>query len=143
MCIRDRGIYNQQIPSGKEAIGEVVFGMTTSGRSAPIKDIETLSGLFINTIPLRVTWSEQDSFTDLLGNIQRSALAVQEYEHSSLAHIQKVWQGQGELIDHIIAFENYPEAEQVEGEGQLDIRHTSGYEPIHYDFGLVLSLIHI
>lgn len=126
------GIYNQ-----KE---EVVFGITTSGRSAPIKDIEQLSGLFINTIPLRVAWSKEDSFTDLLSNIQQSALNIQEYEHSSLALIQNLWEGEGDLIDHTIAFENYPsEDPRAAAEGNLNITNTNGYEPVHYDFGLVVG----
>ena len=126
------GIYNQ-----KE---EVVFGMTTSGRTAPVENIETLSGLFINTIPLRIAWNETDSFTTLLGNIQQSALAAQEYEHYSLALIQALWEGQGELLDHMMAFENYPVSEKREVQaGDLNITGTSGYEPVHYGFGLVVG----
>ena len=33
---------------------EVVFGTTVSGRAAPLKEIENMVGLFINTLPLRV-----------------------------------------------------------------------------------------
>lgn len=119
---------------------DVVFGMTTSGRSAPVPDIEALCGLFINTLPLRVRWSADDTFTDLLTNIQQSAAAIQEHEHDSLAMIQSVWEGEGELFTHLIAFENYPaEAEAPDAQHVLNLRHVNGYDPVHYDFSLVVA----
>lgn len=127
------GVYNQ-----KE---EVVFGMTTSGRSAPIKNIETSTGLFINTIPVRIALQAEQSFAALLHDIQQSAIAAQEYEHYSLAFIQSLWQGEGELFDHIMVFENYPvEEKQASTEKTLNITAATGYESTHYGFGLVVGL---
>ncbi|MCB0566208.1 MAG: amino acid adenylation domain-containing protein, partial [Phaeodactylibacter sp.] len=124
------GVYNQ-----KE---EVVFGITTSGRAAPVENIEQMSGLFINTIPIRIALPVGQSFSQLLRSIQQSALAVQEFEHYSLALIQSSWQGQGELIDHILVFENYPiEKSEVEPEEGVTITDTKSYESFHYGFGLV------
>ena len=40
---------------------DVVFGMVTSGRTAPIEGIETILGLLINTLPFRVQLSDRNN----------------------------------------------------------------------------------
>jgi len=118
---------------------EVVFGMTTSGRSAPIADIEQQTGLFINTIPVRVKIDPNGSFVDLLGDIHQESIALKEHEHYPLASIQNLWEGAGDLFDHILVFENYPYEENVEiNETDLPITHFESRESIHYGFGLLI-----
>ena len=49
---------------------DVLFGTTVSGRSANIKDIETIVGLFINTLPLRVTTHDCETDISLICRIK-------------------------------------------------------------------------
>ncbi|TCN17537.1 non-ribosomal peptide synthetase [Mesobacillus foraminis] len=83
---------------------DVVFGSVVSGRPADIPEVEKMVGLFINTIPVRITSTGNDTFQQLMGRTQEKALASNQYDYVSLAEIQ----GGEQVFDHIIAFENFP-----------------------------------
>ena len=65
-------------------------------------------GLFINTVPVRVRCSADDSIAAVLARVRAQAVASQEHEHVSLADIQAVTPLGRRLLDHILIFENYP-----------------------------------
>ncbi|HEV3285732.1 MAG TPA: condensation domain-containing protein, partial [Steroidobacteraceae bacterium] len=50
--------------------GDVVFGVTVSGRPPEVAGIERMVGLFINTLPLRVKLPPEKSLLDLLKEVQ-------------------------------------------------------------------------
>ena len=89
---------------------DVLFGVTVSGRSATISGIESMVGLFINTLPLRVKLSRESKVLSWLQSLQEQQFALQQYEYCSLLDIQS-W---GEiprgtpLFDTILVFENLP-----------------------------------
>jgi amino acid adenylation domain-containing protein len=79
-------------------ISDVVFGTLTSGRSASIKDISTLDGPCITTIPVRVKLDEHPpagSSTDTmtlgqtLEQVHRDHIETLPYEHLGLRKIVK------------------------------------------------------
>ena len=45
---------------------DVVFGSVVSGRPADIVGVENMIGLFINTIPVRVSWEAEQRLADVL-----------------------------------------------------------------------------
>ncbi|MDQ1350574.1 MAG: hypothetical protein QG657_876, partial [Acidobacteriota bacterium] len=89
---------------------DVIFGTTVSGRSAKVKGIEDMVGLFINTLPLRITAYDGETVTQLLERVRDSLHERQPYEGDSLVKIKEYsqWDGQGELFDSIVAVDNYP-----------------------------------
>ncbi|MCP5052978.1 MAG: non-ribosomal peptide synthetase, partial [bacterium] len=87
---------------------DVVFGVVVSGRTAGVQGIENMVGLFINTIPLRITTGEQDSLLELLKRIHRGAVASRPFEYLSLAKVQMISSLKGDLIHHIMVFQDYP-----------------------------------
>ncbi|CAB3734801.1 Linear gramicidin synthase subunit D [Paraburkholderia sediminicola] len=93
--------------SGKR---DVVFGMTTAGRSAPLDGIEQSIGLFINTVPLRVELRPESTVVDWLRALQRHSGSVREHELLPLDAIQAVSEAGAEqaLFDTVVVFENYP-----------------------------------
>ncbi|WP_296265941.1 non-ribosomal peptide synthetase [Pseudomonas sp. UBA6562] len=93
----------------------VVFGTTVSGRSAPLPGIEAQVGLFINTLPLIVPLSGEQSPGTLFAQLQARNLALREHEHTPLFDVQR-WAGQGGdgLFDTLLVFENYPVAEALQ-----------------------------
>jgi non-ribosomal peptide synthetase component F len=95
----------------------VVFGAVVSGRPPEIEAIENMVGLFINTIPVRVKIERSDDFLELLHQVHRSAVRSKPYEYVPLADIQARSSLKGNLIDHIIAFENYPLHEEMKKAG--------------------------
>ena len=88
-------------------VQDVVFGKVVSGRNAPINNIENIVGLFINTIPIRVSSKEGKTFIDLLKEMQEQALESTQYDHCSLAEIQNENILGSELVQTLLAFENY------------------------------------
>ena len=89
---------------------DVVFGATVSGRSSDLPGVEEIIGLFINTLPVRLTVSPDQELLPWLMDIQQQSLAMQQYEYTPLANIQgwsELPRGRS-LFDSIVAFENYP-----------------------------------
>lgn len=89
---------------------DVVFGVTVSGRPVTLAGAETMVGLFINTLPLRVQISPDTSALSLLKHIQARQAEISQYEYSPLVQVQgwsEVPRGMS-LFDSILVFENYP-----------------------------------
>lgn len=66
---------------------DVVFGSTVSGRDADVPGIQDMVGLFINTIPVRASWSGTTTAGDLLASVREHQSAVLPHQHVSLARI--------------------------------------------------------
>ncbi len=89
---------------------EVMFGAVISGRSAEVEGIETMVGLFINTIPVVVRFDEEGTIAGVINRLHKEFQRSQTYGHLSLTEIQKqsgLSRGRG-LFDSILVFENYP-----------------------------------
>lgn len=121
---------------------DVVFGAVVSGRPSEIKGIEDTLGLFINTIPVRVTCDRNWSFNELIVDMQKAALKANEYSYYSLAEIQSDSYLKNSLINHILIFENYPmekvifETESNESNNFL-IKDFEFFEQTNYDFNIM------
>jgi iturin family lipopeptide synthetase B len=131
---------------------DVVFGTVISGRPSELDGVESIVGLFINTIPVRIRFEEKMKFHYLLQKVQEEALASEPHHYHPLAEIQAETILKHGLLDHIFVFENYPIAQQIEGYGDIAGKHkrssgTSGntgpvltisnidiFEQTNYDF---------
>ena len=88
---------------------DVLFGVTVAGRSAPIAGIETMVGLFINTLPLRCQLNQQQLLIDWLQQLQQDNLTLRDHEHTSLALIQQWSEVDNQpLFNSIFVYENAP-----------------------------------
>jgi amino acid adenylation domain-containing protein len=89
---------------------DVVFGATVSNRPPSIVGIESIVGLFLNTLPMRVKVSADTQVLALLKDLQEQQVESEQYSYSSLVDIQ----GQSDvprgtpLFESIVVFENYP-----------------------------------
>ena len=124
---------------------DVVFGTIVSGRPASIPGIETMIGLFINAIPVRVSMAGEQAFTELVDTVQKQAIAGADHHYCQLADIQSQSALGAKLFDHQVVFQNYPVGEEVEGLAKekseedsqsLSIPEVSAYEHSHYQFNL-------
>ncbi|HLP46384.1 MAG TPA: amino acid adenylation domain-containing protein, partial [Candidatus Kapabacteria bacterium] len=131
--------------NGKE---DVVFGAVVSGRPFQLESVESILGLFINTVPVRIKFTEIMEFRALLQKVQEEALAAEPYHYSPLAEIQAGSVLKQNLIDHLFIFENYPIADQIEGYGdngnkknglKLKLTHIDVFEQTNYDFNIILA----
>jgi iturin family lipopeptide synthetase B len=125
---------------------DVVFGSVVSGRPGELQGVETMVGLFINTIPVRVRFRGQTRFKQLLQLVQSDALSSEPYHYHPLAEIQSQSLLKKDLINHILIFENYPTAEQIKGYENknnnplpFQISHVEVFEQTNYDFNLIAA----
>jgi amino acid adenylation domain-containing protein/FkbM family methyltransferase len=92
--------------SGEE---DVIFGAIRSGRYTTVSAAQSMVGLLINTVPVRVRVSKEQYVWPWLRQIREQWLAIRPYEHTPLAEIQKsapITRGRP-LFESLLIFENY------------------------------------
>jgi NRPS condensation-like uncharacterized protein len=72
---------------------DVIFGSVVSGRPAELAGVESMIGLFINTLPVRVEAPPEAELLTWMRGLQDRQVAGRQYEYSSLAQIQE-WSSQ-------------------------------------------------
>ena len=112
---------------------DVVFGVTVAGRPPEIAGIESMVGLFINTLPLRVKLSPDQPLVALLSQLQDSQSRLIAHQHLGLAEIQSLAR-LSELFDTLVVFENYPvdQAALAKAGNGLQVTHVAGHNASHY-----------
>ncbi|MCP5103045.1 MAG: AMP-binding protein, partial [bacterium] len=123
---------------------DVVFGAVVSGRPPGIPGIDTMVGLFINTVPVRIQCRPEDTFAQLVKRVQGRQVAARQYEFVPLAEVQAVTQLKRELLNHIVVFENYPVAREVERTGKkegsgFEVSNVEVFEQTNYDMDIVVG----
>ncbi|MDJ0112905.1 condensation domain-containing protein, partial [Rhodococcus erythropolis] len=119
---------------------DVVFGSVVSGRPAELPGVETMIGLFINTVPVRVRLQPQQSAADVVKALQDEQIILLPHHHLGLSDIQRI-AGTGQLFDTIAVYENYPvssvsaTADNTAHQLQADV--VGGADATHYPLALV------
>ncbi|MBM7169930.1 AMP-binding protein [Streptomyces sp. G44] len=86
---------------------DVVFGATVAGRPAELPGVESMVGLLINTLPVRVRLDGGQPVSELLARLQERQSALIDHQHLGLAEIQRL-AGPGAVFDTLVVYENYP-----------------------------------
>ncbi|MGV0646212.1 amino acid adenylation domain-containing protein [Mycolicibacterium sp. XJ879] len=86
---------------------DVVFGVTVSGRPGELTGVETMVGLFINTVPLRVRLDPVASVGAQCVALQREAAALRDHSYVPHAELRALG-GIGEMFDSLLVYENFP-----------------------------------
>ncbi|MGV9674853.1 amino acid adenylation domain-containing protein [Nocardia sp. NPDC003482] len=86
---------------------DVVFGTTISGRPDSLPGVESMIGLFINTVPARLVLDPAESVVEQCRRAQREQAAMRDAGYLSLSTIQRAV-GRGALFDVLFVFENAP-----------------------------------
>ncbi|MFI9100861.1 non-ribosomal peptide synthase/polyketide synthase [Streptomyces fildesensis] len=120
---------------------DVVFGTTVSGRPAEVPGVETMVGLFINTLPVRVRLDADEPVGALLDRIQRQQAALMDYSYLRLSDIQR-FAGLGELFDTATVFENYPAPPGglADEPGEVAVGEDGTNDATHYPLALCASM---
>ncbi|MBD2336733.1 amino acid adenylation domain-containing protein [Calothrix sp. FACHB-156] len=88
---------------------DVVFGATRACRHSSVVGAESMVGLLINTLPVRVKISGEKPLLSWLKELRSQWVALREYEHTPLTQVQR-WSDVPPgtpLFDSILVFENY------------------------------------
>ena len=123
---------------------DVVFGSVVSGRGVDVPGVEDMVGLFANTQPIRLTAPAKDtSFADLCAQVQEASVLTGPFEGFPLYDVQSVSPLKNRLLDHVVAFENYPMSEQLQtfgaDEDGLHIDGVDVFERTNYDLHVVVN----
>src|SRR5579883_3021613 len=120
---------------------DVVFGATVSSRPSTLADVESMVGLFINTLPVRVYVDPEKFLLPWLKQLQSQQIEQRQYEYSSLMQIQG-WSDVPKglpLFESIIIFENYPVNTSLKKLGEsLKIDQSRVWHQTNYPFSLLV-----
>ncbi|WP_225446983.1 non-ribosomal peptide synthetase [Streptacidiphilus sp. PB12-B1b] len=104
---------------------DVVFGTTVSGRPAELPGVESMIGLFINTVPTRVR-IPAGGVRPWLRELQERQSDSRRFDHLALTRVQALsGVPSGEpLFDSMLVFENYPVDESAAARTGVHVREV-------------------
>ncbi|PYT09293.1 MAG: non-ribosomal peptide synthetase, partial [Acidobacteria bacterium] len=124
---------------------DVLFGAVVSGRQAEMIGIEEMIGLFINTLPVRVSVNPDITALEYLTILQRQQVAQREYEFSPLFQVQewsKIPRGKA-LFLSVLVFENLPaetsSRKASKGAARFKIRRVQSAEQTNYPLNIIVA----
>ncbi|MBF0120184.1 MAG: amino acid adenylation domain-containing protein [Desulfobacterales bacterium] len=111
---------------------QTIVGTTLSGRDIPIDGIEDSVGLYINTLPLIINWSEK-TVKEQLKSIHDEITGINSNSFVNLASLQK----EGKRLFHtLFIFENYPLPNKKDNKG-LNIEFKEIIEKLDYPLCII------
>ena len=123
--------------SGQE---DVVFGATVAGRPTDLAGVESMIGLFINTLPVRVRVVPKALLIPWLQERQHQQVEARQYEYSPLVQVQG-WSDVPRglpLFESLLVFENYPVRTSVqEWSNSLEIHRVRVVSRTNYPLTVV------
>ncbi|MFQ6330459.1 amino acid adenylation domain-containing protein, partial [Nocardia sp. CWNU-33] len=121
---------------------DVVFGATVSGRPAELPGVESMVGLFINTLPVRVRVDDHSTIDEQLKRLQRDQADLLDHHYVGLTDIQGV-AGPGAQFDTLVVFESYPvDREAIAAASSIDgmsVTDVSVESAAHYPLTLQVN----
>lgn len=125
---------------------DVIFGTIVSGRPTDLRGAENMIGLFINTIPVRVGYTAEDTPETLLKKLQVAAADGNSHHYVGLSEILSRQTSIENFINHILVFENYPLQDTIKEELessksaaiQIEIEAMDVAEQSNYDFEIIV-----
>jgi non-ribosomal peptide synthase protein (TIGR01720 family) len=111
---------------------DIAFGVVVAGRPAEVPGADSMVGLLINTVPLRVTVSPESTTADLLDQLQDARGRTIEYEYMGLNEIHRA-SGHRQLFDTVFVYENYPtDTSLLSGADGLAVTDVDSRDYYHY-----------
>ncbi|MGW4277826.1 condensation domain-containing protein, partial [Streptomyces seoulensis] len=122
--------------SGRE---EVVFGTTVSGRPPELPGADAMTGLFITTLPTRVTVPAEGTLLDWLRLLQSDQSEDRRFDHLPLTRMRALTElpERAHLFESIVVFENYPVDDGLAAAHGLRLTDLTGVETTNYPLSLV------
>ena len=125
---------------------DVVFGATSSGRPPNLVGSESMVGLFINTLPVRVKVPADRSLISWLQTLQSQQIEAQQYEYTPLIQVQQLSDVPKDLplFESILVFENYPVDTSIAEFGiEMEIEETQSIESTNYPLTISAGLSNV
>ena len=120
---------------------DVVYGCTVSGRPADLVGAESIVGMLVNTLPVRVKVNPEESLLPWLKQLQAQLVEMRQYEYSPLVDVQgwsDVPRGMP-LFESIVVFENLPVPPSLrEGNRSIEVPNFTNFYKINYPITVVI-----
>jgi amino acid adenylation domain-containing protein/non-ribosomal peptide synthase protein (TIGR01720 family) len=121
---------------------DVVFGTTVSGRPPSLAGVETMVGMFINALPVRVHIFEDAQILPWFKDLHTQQVEREQYSHTPLVEIQRLSEipSGTPMFETNVAFYNYPVDPALQNTtGGLKIENIGNYERTKYPLMLVIT----
>ena len=121
---------------------DVLFGMTVSGRPPSLSGIESMVGLFMNTLPVRVRVPPKAGVLAWLKELQVRQAVLRDYEHSPLVQVNgwsEVPRGTP-LFESLLVLENYPVEDIASDQESTRVRDVAYATRTNYPVTVRVSL---
>ncbi len=119
---------------------DIIFGVTVSGRPVELAEVESMIGLFINTLPMRAKIRNDLPLNLWLKEVHKNQIEMQDYEFSPLVQIQ----GWSEiprdlpLFHSLVVFENFPVDSSLKVQIEnLNVQDIKTYSRTNYPINLI------
>jgi amino acid adenylation domain-containing protein len=119
---------------------DVCFGATVSGRPADLTGADEITGIFINTLPVRIGVDDGAAVVPWLQQVQAAQVEARRFDFVSLAQLQG-WTdvpGGVNLFDSIVVFENYPINNEVAAAHGLELGELHAVEATNYPLAAIV-----
>ncbi len=122
---------------------DVVFAAVVSGRPSELPGVESIIGLFMNTLPVRVKTQPGQTFRELMVKLKESVALVNKYDYVPLVDIQANSKLKRELLNHVVIFENYPLDQEflnlkVKEDLGLSLKDLNSFSHANYDMDITI-----
>ena len=120
---------------------DVCFGATVSGRPADLPGADTMTGIFINTVPVRVDVPATARVAEWLRALQAAQAHARRFDFVSLPRLHALsgLPGGVDLFHTIVVVDNYPINDAAAAAHGLRLRDLRGVENTNYPLSLVVS----
>ncbi|MCH9647871.1 MAG: amino acid adenylation domain-containing protein [Deltaproteobacteria bacterium] len=122
-------------------VEDVVFGITLAGRTARLPEMERRLGLFIHTLPLRLSIRRHQTLGHWLEELRRQQGTLLELPPISLVELHRFSRLAAgvPLFETLVVFENYPVTQALEGEvEELSFLNPASLDRTHLPLSLAV-----
>ncbi|WP_207933320.1 non-ribosomal peptide synthetase [Actinomadura sp. GC306] len=118
---------------------DVVFGTAVAGRPGDVPRVESVIGMFLNTVPVRVALDPREPVPALLRRVQGERVALMPHDYLGLGDIQQA-AGHSRLFDTLYVLQNLGDEDDM---AELQERHgiveAEGLDATHYPITFVVT----
>jgi len=117
---------------------DVVFGAVFAARPPELEGVESMIGMFLNTLPVRVHFDPEDSAADLWGRLAAVQLDLRQHLYTPLSRVGRHAElpAGAPMFETAVVFENYPLSDLPAPEG-LEVIDARVVERTNFPFVLV------
>ncbi|WP_163867066.1 non-ribosomal peptide synthase/polyketide synthase, partial [Myxococcus eversor] len=121
---------------------DVVFGATSAARPDELPSSQSMMGLFINSLPVRVQLDAHQPVLSWLRQLQERQSTQAAYEHTPLVQVQSWSQlpRGSSLFDSLLVFENFPlDASLRQRSGALQVIDSQTFDHTNYPLAIGIT----